>query len=100
MKTVEYFRDIWSILQPISVFYNQLVYFTTHWCILQPIGVFYNHLVYFTTIWYILWCIFPVLVCCTKKNLATLVHAGNSMSSFSPRCPSVLRDYPFFCEED
>jgi hypothetical protein len=42
---------------------------------------FYGHFVYFTAIWYILgqfgiFCgyfgIFPVLVCCTKKNLATL----------------------------
>jgi hypothetical protein len=35
-------------------------------------GVFL-HLVYFTAIWYNLFGIlFPVLVCCTKKNLATL----------------------------
>jgi hypothetical protein len=31
-------------------------------------GTFYGPLVYFVVIWYI----FPVLVCCTKKNLATL----------------------------
>jgi hypothetical protein len=42
---------------------------------------FYGHLVYFTDIWYILWTsgifcgnlvFFPVLVNCTKKNLAIL----------------------------
>jgi hypothetical protein len=32
----------------------------------EDIGLFYTHLVYFTTIWY------RYLVCCTKKNLATL----------------------------
>jgi hypothetical protein len=38
------------------------------WSILQPFVIFYGHLVYFVVSWYI----FPVLVCCTKKNLATL----------------------------
>jgi hypothetical protein len=33
------------------------------------IGTFYGHLVYFMVIWYI----FPVLVCCAIKNLATLL---------------------------
>jgi hypothetical protein len=31
-------------------------------------GLLYCHLVYFIAIWYI----FPILVCCAKKNLATL----------------------------
>jgi hypothetical protein len=47
------------------------------WYILWPFGIFYRHLVYFIAIWYILWlfCIFsPVLVCCSKKNLATLLQ--------------------------
>jgi hypothetical protein len=39
------------------------------WYILRPFGLFYGHLVYFMVIW----CIFPVLVHGTKKNLATLV---------------------------
>jgi hypothetical protein len=39
------------------------------WHILQPFCIFHVHLVYFVVIWYI----FPVLVCCTKKNLATLL---------------------------
>jgi hypothetical protein len=41
--------------------------------VLWTIGLFYNHLVYFMDIWYISWSfgmIFPILVCCTKKNLA------------------------------
>jgi hypothetical protein len=36
-------------------------------------------LVYFTTIgyyWGPFWCIFPILVCCTKKNLASLLERG------------------------
>jgi hypothetical protein len=50
----------------------------------EVVGIFYGHLVYFTaplvyfvTFWYILWLFgvfFPFLVCCTKKNLATLVN--------------------------
>jgi hypothetical protein len=38
------------------------------WPILCPFGIFCGHLVYFVSIWYI----FPVLVGCTKKNLAAL----------------------------
>jgi hypothetical protein len=41
----------------------------------EDVGIFYRHLVYFTAIWYTLWTFgmfFPVLVCCTKKNLASL----------------------------
>jgi hypothetical protein len=46
------------------------IYFMAIWNILQTFGVFYDHLVvHFVFIWYI----FPVLVSCTKKNLATLV---------------------------
>jgi hypothetical protein len=40
-----------------------------------PFGIFYGHLGYFMTIWYTLCSFgtfFPVLVSCTKKNLATL----------------------------
>jgi hypothetical protein len=36
---------------------------------------FYCHFVYFMAIWYVFgsfWYIFPVLVCCAEKNLATL----------------------------
>jgi hypothetical protein len=54
-----------------------------YWYILWPFGIFYSHVVYFVDIWCILWLfgIFcPVLVRCTKKNLATLVSArGNGL---------------------
>jgi hypothetical protein len=42
---------------------------------MEDIGIFYVHLVNGPAIWLILWpfgAFFPVLVCCTKKNLATL----------------------------
>jgi hypothetical protein len=46
------------------------------WYILWPlVYIFYGHLVYFVAIWYSLLLfgiVFTVLVCCTKKNLATL----------------------------
>jgi hypothetical protein len=52
---------------------------------MEDVATFYVHLVYFTAIWYtylvafwhLLWmfCIFfPVLVCCTKINLATVIQ--------------------------
>jgi hypothetical protein len=47
---------------------KMLIYFMAIWYILHPFGIFYDHLVHFVIIWYI----FPVLVSCTKKNLATL----------------------------
>jgi hypothetical protein len=47
---------------------------------MEDVDIFYGHLVYFTAIRNILWplgmvvwYVFPLLVCCTKKNLATLV---------------------------
>jgi hypothetical protein len=54
----------WRVLQR-----KMLVYF------MSMFGLFYGHWKYVTAIWYILWpfgLFFPVLVCCTKKNLATL----------------------------
>jgi hypothetical protein len=67
------------------------------WYILWRFGIFYRHLGYFMTIWYILWSFgtfCPVLVSCTKKNLATLVYSvlrfhteknsrGSSQGTFS-----------------
>jgi hypothetical protein len=48
---------------------------------LRPFRIFVAILVYFMVIWYI----FPVLVCCTKKNLATLLPT------------IIIRDcFPFF----
>jgi hypothetical protein len=49
-----------------------LIYFTAICNILQAIGIFYNHLVHFVLIWYI----FPALVSCIKKNLATLLDCN------------------------
>jgi hypothetical protein len=42
---------------------------------LENVVISCGHLVYFTTIWYVfvaIWYFFPVLVFCTKKNLASL----------------------------
>jgi hypothetical protein len=60
--------------------WKMLVYFMSIWYILQPFGIFYSRLVYFTAVWYIFWLFgifFPVLVCCSKKNLATLAKLVN-----------------------
>jgi hypothetical protein len=47
---------------------------------IENVGICYGHWEYFTTLCYdrliyfvVDWYIFPVLVCCTKRNLATLV---------------------------
>jgi hypothetical protein len=48
-----------------------LLYFSAICNILWTFGILYDHLVYFGFIWYI----FPVLVLCTKKNLATLMSS-------------------------
>jgi hypothetical protein len=91
-----YFTAIWYILQPFGIFYSQLVYFTAIWYIFWLFGIFSGYVVYFLVIWYIfcifgifsvylvyflyIWYIFwlfgiflPVLVCCSKKNQATLI---------------------------
>jgi hypothetical protein len=80
MEDVGVFKAIWPILRPFGlhilrplclfdIFYGHLVYLMAIWYILWPFGIFYGHLVYFMLIWYI----FPVLVSCTKENLATLL---------------------------
>jgi hypothetical protein len=58
------FDQFWKALQ-----WKMLVLFMTVCSILSPDGKFYGHFVHFVVIWYI----FPVLVSCTEKNLATLV---------------------------
>jgi hypothetical protein len=62
-----YFTAIWYILWSFGIFCGHL-YFVVIWYILRSF-IFCGHLVYFAVIWYI----FPVLVCCTKENLATLL---------------------------
>jgi hypothetical protein len=47
---------------------KMLQYFMAICNILCPFGIFYDHWVHIVFIWYI----FPVLVSCTKKSLATL----------------------------
>jgi hypothetical protein len=48
--------------------WKMLIYFMALWNILQAFGIFHDNFVHFVFIWYI----FPALVSCTKKNLATL----------------------------
>jgi hypothetical protein len=56
---------------------------------MEDVGVLYGHLIYFSAIWYIfrpfgiiyVFCIIiPVLVCCPKKNLATLIGGKKQVS--------------------
>jgi hypothetical protein len=48
--------------------WKMLVYFMDIWSTFRACVIFYGHLVYVPSFWYIL----PILVCCNKKNLATL----------------------------
>jgi hypothetical protein len=56
--------------------WKMLVYFMDIGSILRPFDIFYDHLVYFVAIWYIF---SPLLVYCTKKNLATLGRQGDQI---------------------
>jgi hypothetical protein len=60
---------------------------------MEDVGKFYGPLVYFVAIWYDLWLfgiLFPVSVCCTKKNLATLVGMTAFLKSIN------FRNFLFF----
>jgi hypothetical protein len=54
-------EDVGAYIWPFGLFYGHLVHF-------RPFGIFCGR--FFMVIWYI----FPALVCCTKKNLATLLR--------------------------
>jgi hypothetical protein len=50
---------------------------------MEDVGILYGHLVFFTPIWHIfsflvyfkvIWYVLPVLVSCSKNNLATLLQ--------------------------
>jgi hypothetical protein len=56
----------WKVLQ--WNLYGYFVYFSAKLYILWPNCIFYGHLVHFVVIGYL----FPVLVSCTEKNMATL----------------------------
>jgi hypothetical protein len=81
----------WNIFKPnIPVWVNfarvlqwtMLAYFMTICPILQPFDKFCANLEYFVVIWYI----FPVLVCCTKKNMATLASCCQTIC----RCAGIV----------
>jgi hypothetical protein len=54
------------VLEDVGIFYGNLVNFTVFCYILGTFGIIRGNLVY----------IFPVLVFCTKKNLATLYQTN------------------------
>jgi hypothetical protein len=59
-----HFKAIWYILWPFGAFCGHLGIFCGHLGIFcGHLGIFCGHLVYFS-----------ILVCCTKKNLATLLE--------------------------
>jgi hypothetical protein len=75
---------------------KMLAYFTAIWYILRRLDICCGHLVYFVVIWYTFspfW-----YLCCTKKNLATLVRV--SKITISSKCapkPIILAN---FCMRD
>jgi hypothetical protein len=58
------------------------------------VGIFYDQLEYFMAIWYSLWSFvifFPIWNVCTKKNLATLIHASLRNCFWNSRRSRVVR---------
>jgi hypothetical protein len=78
----------WRVLQ-----WKMFVYFMSIWSILLPFGIFYTNLVHFLVIWYI----FPVLVCGSKKNLATL-YCNSSPTLFRTVISRVAKWFIFIHE--
>jgi hypothetical protein len=75
---MEYFQTknpnlgkVWRVL-----LWQMLVFYSFGMFYVQPIGIFYDHLVLFLVIS----SFFPVLVCFSRKNLATLVLLLESVS--------------------
>jgi hypothetical protein len=64
------------------------VFFVAIWYILRPVGKFCGRLVYFMVIWYI----FPSLVCCTQKNVATLFWIRQSLTLDQQWLPDLFLD--------
>jgi hypothetical protein len=67
--------SIWYILYSFGTLCIHVVHFVFIWYTLYSFGTFCIHLVHFVFVWYILYSFgtfFPVLVTCTKNNLATL----------------------------
>jgi hypothetical protein len=78
----------WYIFEPKSQFFECLaikdeIYLMAIWPILLQFHIFYGHLVCIHIVLYVLWYIFPVLVCCTDKNLAILVCAWRKVFFFA-----------------
>jgi hypothetical protein len=65
-------------MEDFDIFFGHSVYFKPIWYILWPFGTFYGHLVFF-----------PILVCCTRKTLATLVTSScYGCANSDPKLPS------------
>jgi hypothetical protein len=90
----KFWRDLqWKMLINVnistSIYKHEIM---ASWSILQQYGILCGHLVDFMLVWYI----FPVLVCCTKKNLATLAHSSLSLpanqifSTWTASCQRVI----------
>jgi hypothetical protein len=69
---------LWNALD-----WKMLIYFMAICNILWTLGMFYDHLVHLVHF-------FPVLVSCTKKNLATLAPCGTTIDTMRPKLWSVL----------
>jgi hypothetical protein len=61
-----------NVMENAGIFYAYLVYFIAIGNILWPFGIFCGHLVFS-----------PVLVCCAKKNLATLCSMQKPVQNLS-----------------
>jgi hypothetical protein len=80
-------------MEDVGIFYGDLLYFTAIWYILRPFVIFYGHLLFFYGHLVYFWrfgIFFPVLVCCTETNLATLISARSVAE-----LPQMLKKFAF-----
>jgi hypothetical protein len=76
------------------MFYSHLVYLTVIWYILCSFGTYiYGILVYFMVF------ISPFLVCCTKKNMATLLSRTRRPLAFKTKSPKIKPNTYFYLQQ-
>jgi hypothetical protein len=63
-----------------ALWWQILVHLMPIWYILWPFGIFCGHLVYFS----------PVLVCCSKKNPATLIWMHFLLFWMPEKCSQLM----------
>jgi hypothetical protein len=88
------FKSLWTMVARWFIFKPKIpIWVNFGGCFaMEDVDIFYGHLVYCLAIWYLSWLLginFPVLVCCSNKNLATLTGTTSQWRSIL-RCSSQI----------